>query len=73
MVEEKETPEESCPKHVIDEKKVEEAIERIAARFGYPRSNAVHLLAFSHSTTLRPIHGRIEHDAIQPCRICAQS
>ena len=29
MVEEKETPEESCPKHVIDEKKVEEAIERM--------------------------------------------
>ena len=29
MVEEKETPEESCPKHVIDERKVEEAIERM--------------------------------------------
>ena len=29
MVEEKETPEEGCPKHVIDEKKVEEAIERM--------------------------------------------
>ena len=29
MKEDKETPEESCPKHVIDEKKVEEAIERM--------------------------------------------
>ena len=30
MVKEKETPkEESCPQHVIDERKVEEAIERM--------------------------------------------
>ena len=30
MVKEKETPEEEgCPKHVIDERKVEEAIERM--------------------------------------------
>ena len=32
MVEEKETPEESCPKHMIDERKVEEAIERMYDR-----------------------------------------
>ena len=29
LKEDKETPEESCPKHVIDERKVEEAIERM--------------------------------------------